>query len=85
MELNDTQTNAVLDVWNTGTSYLTWSASATDSWITLINTNGTITSERDSDTLRFWIDPSAVPNGVSNGTIRVLGGGQTNSVRVHYE
>ncbi len=85
VKLSDTLTNAVLDVWNTGTSNLAWTATTTSAWITVTQESGSVPDEGDADLLAFHIDPSAIPAGVSNGTVVVVGNGHTNKVDVLYE
>jgi len=85
VRLSDTLTNVVLDVWNSGTSNLAWTASTTSAWITVTMGNGTVPDEGDANLLAFHIDPSAMPAGVSNGTVAVVGNGQTNHMGVVYK
>jgi len=84
VELSDGLTNAVLDVWNSGTSNLEWTASTTNAWITITQASGMVADEVDEGLMAFWIDPSSIPAGVSNGAVFMIGNGQTNSVGVRY-
>lgn len=84
MELSAVLTNAVVDVWNSGSSNLNWSASTTNSWISITTGSGAVSDESDSGLLTFHIDPVTIPAGISNGTITVIGHSQTNQLSVEF-
>ena len=67
-----------IDVFNTGTSAMSWTAQSSTPWITLTQTNG-------SADARMWVgvDWANVPRGYAvSGTITVQGAGATNIVNV---
>ncbi len=67
-----------IDVFNTGTSAMTWTAQSSVPWITLTQTNGTADA-------RLWvgIDWPNAPRGYAvPGTITIQGAGVTNTVDV---
>ncbi|HEU5069558.1 MAG TPA: glycosyl hydrolase 115 family protein [Verrucomicrobiae bacterium] len=67
-----------IDVFNTGTSAMSWTAQSSAPWITLTQTNG-------STDARIWvgIDWAGAPRGYAvPGTVTIRGAGVTNTVNV---
>ncbi len=66
-----------ISITNTGGATLNWTASKTQSWLSITPTSGTTTSE--TDTITVTADPDGLTAGVYNDTITITDSGATNS------
>ena len=68
-----------IPVWNSGTAPLTWNASESSAWLSLISSSGTVADENDEGTLSFTINTNTMSG---EATITVIGNSQTQKISV---
>lgn len=83
-DANTSSENGSFEIFNAGTSSLSWTASTSDGWITVNDTSGSINPDGDSDTITFTIDPSGLGSGTNDGTIEVAGNSYTKRITISY-
>ncbi|MEE9368643.1 MAG: glycosyl hydrolase family 28-related protein [Pontiella sp.] len=85
LELDSGALSQEVHVYNSGTEALNWTASASESWVNIIQSDNTIAGEQDVGAFTIEIDEATAPASETEAIITVSGDGQTKEMTVTYD